>query len=275
MKQLIKFYFPIIALAIWVFTSCDTNIVNEVTLDQNNLTMFVGDKIVLSADVDFSGSITPSIIWTSNDETVATVSSTGEISALKGGAAIITATAGEKSAMCEVTVSNELKPVFDKASIEYWGDYYYSEVSNNCILYLTNNSDTLYLEINTSLNDSTGIPAGKYVMLNEFDSQSEFLPFTLLCAFETQDGDGAGSWFFNKTIELALETGELDVSVKDNEYTFTYSFVDFNGLKVSGSFKGAAEFNDYSEEMEAPAYIKASKVGKLNANTKSVRIRQK
>jgi uncharacterized protein YjdB len=65
----------------------------------------VGDTDTLTADVDYSGSIIPAVIWSSSDEAVIKVSNSGVVNALKAGTAVITATASNKSASCTVTVS--------------------------------------------------------------------------------------------------------------------------------------------------------------------------
>jgi uncharacterized protein YjdB len=75
----------------------------------------VGDTDTLTADVDYSGSIIPAVIWSSSDEAVIKVSNSGVVNALKAGTAVITATASNKSASCTVTVTDELKPVFTNA----------------------------------------------------------------------------------------------------------------------------------------------------------------
>jgi len=50
---------------------------------------------------------TDKVVWTSSDETVATVDNTGRVNALKVGTATITATAGDVSDTCEITVKGE------------------------------------------------------------------------------------------------------------------------------------------------------------------------
>ena len=78
-----------------------------ITLAPTSLDMTVGD-----ADVTLNPTVTPdnatdkSVIWTSSDETVATVDADGKVHAVGAGTATITATAsGGQTATCDVTVT--------------------------------------------------------------------------------------------------------------------------------------------------------------------------
>lgn len=253
MKHLIKSYFSIAALlSLLVFTSCETNKVTDVVLDNTELSLMVGENVTLTADVDYTGSIIPSVVWSSSNEAVVTVSNSGVVNALKAGTAVITATASNKSASCTITVTDELKPVFTNAEIQFYGRFY-NDSLNNFVLMLTNSNDTLYLDINTDTTVTNGIPAGKYPMISDFEDIEDLTPNTILPAFE-YDGSGYGSWFFNKTTERALIEGEINVSLNEAQYTIGYDLTDFDGIKIRGTYNGTAVFNDYSEEMsESPS----------------------
>ncbi len=75
-----------------------------VELSSSTLTLTVGDEMVLDAYYDVEGSLT----WRSSDESVLTVDQSVSVKALKAGSATVTATIGEYSATCVVTVN---KPV--------------------------------------------------------------------------------------------------------------------------------------------------------------------
>jgi|GEM_PF-735475 len=81
--------------------------VESITLSPTQASLYTnGDNTLqLTAAVSPAGSV--SITWTSSDETVATVSSTGLVTAVSGGTATITATAGGMSAQCIVTVTTQ------------------------------------------------------------------------------------------------------------------------------------------------------------------------
>ena len=79
--------------------------VTGVTLNKALLSLEVGDNETLIATVAPSNATDKTVTWKSSDKTVAKVEN-GKVTALKEGTATITATAGSKSATCEVTVTN-------------------------------------------------------------------------------------------------------------------------------------------------------------------------
>ena len=87
--------------------SCSVT-VNEarVELSQSSLTMNIGDTKILSATVSLSGQ---SVTWSSSNTDVATVSSSGKVTAVGNGMAAITASfkygGATRSASCSVTVN--------------------------------------------------------------------------------------------------------------------------------------------------------------------------
>ena len=99
-----------VALATLFLVGCDQqqgqkepeNLVNSVTLDKTELTLSIGAEDMLKATVDPAG--TP-VTWASSDNTVVLVTGGGMVSALAEGTAVITATAGDKTAECVVTVT--------------------------------------------------------------------------------------------------------------------------------------------------------------------------
>lgn len=76
----------------------------SVSLDRSTALLTVGSSLNLSATVSPSGS-TDSVVWTSSNSGVATVSSVGTVKAVRKGTAVITAKAGNVTATCTVTVT--------------------------------------------------------------------------------------------------------------------------------------------------------------------------
>jgi uncharacterized protein YjdB len=89
-------------------------------LNKNTATITVGGKETLIATVAPANATNKSVSWRSNDETVATVSSSGEVTAVSAGNATITvATAdGNRTAICVVTVTTIKFPVAEDYEIE-------------------------------------------------------------------------------------------------------------------------------------------------------------
>ena len=86
--------------------------VSSVTLDKEKVSLVLEDKMTLTATVTPDNASNKTILWTSSDESIATVKD-GEVTALKVGEAVITATSedGGKKATCKVTVIAKPVPV--------------------------------------------------------------------------------------------------------------------------------------------------------------------
>ena len=118
-----KIGFIAVALATVLLVGCTPTpepepTVNSVTLDKTKLTLAVGAEEMLKATVDPAGT---AVAWASSDNAVAIVTGGGVVSAVAEGTAVITATAGEKTAECVVTV--EADAFYNELSIADWGVY--------------------------------------------------------------------------------------------------------------------------------------------------------
>ena len=78
--------------------------VESVTLNKTELTLEVGDEETLTATVAPDNATDKTVTWSSDNAAVATVEN-GKVTAVFAGSATITATAGDKSATCTVTVN--------------------------------------------------------------------------------------------------------------------------------------------------------------------------
>jgi len=87
----------------------DPNKVDGVTTNTATATLQVGGTQQLTATISPSDS-KATVTWTSSNESVAMVSSTGLVKALKAGKAVVTAKAGDKNAAVKVTVSKGKTP---------------------------------------------------------------------------------------------------------------------------------------------------------------------
>lgn len=88
--------------------ACSTlTIVNPCTgikLDRDTLTIARGETATLTATVE-PANTTDTIVWSSEDKTIATVDSNGKVSGVKVGETTITATCGNQTASCKVIVN--------------------------------------------------------------------------------------------------------------------------------------------------------------------------
>lgn len=78
--------------------------VQAVKLDRTTLELEVGEYAKLTATVEPANATNQELVWTSADETIATVDGSGKVIAVEAGQVKITVSVGGKSAECEVTV---------------------------------------------------------------------------------------------------------------------------------------------------------------------------
>ena len=87
--------------------------VSQITLNKAEISISVGNSETLTATVAPENAANKALTWASSDEDVATVAPDGTVTAVKAGAATITATAADgsgKSAVCKVTVTGDTTP---------------------------------------------------------------------------------------------------------------------------------------------------------------------
>ena len=112
------FKFVICGILVLFIVGCEKekNIaVTSVSISQPTAEMIIGETVQLRATVLPSDATDKTIVWASSKQSVATISSTGLVTAITEGTSTITATAGGKVGSCTVTVS---KRVIEVSSIE-------------------------------------------------------------------------------------------------------------------------------------------------------------
>ena len=87
-------------------------LVESVTLGKTELALVIGEAdVTLTATVKPAEATDKTVTWTSSNPAVATVDETGKVHAVAAGEATITATAGDKTATCKVTVTEKPKAI--------------------------------------------------------------------------------------------------------------------------------------------------------------------
>ena len=100
---------------------------NKITLDKSNSTLVIGDKLPITATLDYSSKYSDIktqypdvVVWSTSDSKVATVDQSGNVIAVGAGEAVITAKAdgGGVTKTCKITVIPEVTDVsFDKSNV--------------------------------------------------------------------------------------------------------------------------------------------------------------
>lgn len=86
--------------------------VSSVVLDRETANIYIYDVFVLTATILPENASVQKVTWASSDASIAKVGvDTGQVTGLAEGEAVITATAGDKSASCTITVSKKIIPV--------------------------------------------------------------------------------------------------------------------------------------------------------------------
>ncbi len=158
----------------------------KIVLDKTSATMKKGDTTTLKATVSPSNTTENSVSFYSSDESVATVSKDGTVTAVGGGKATITAFVGEKTATCTVTV------VISQTGISAVGN-----TSRNAIV-----GDKINLSVIKVPADATENLAAKW----------------------TTSNPNIASVSSNGTV-TAVAPGEATITAKVNTWTVTYKIV--------------------------------------------------
>ncbi len=137
-KKKIKIAFIIAAIVIiglFIIGACSGNSeligtsVEEVVLSEDTLEMKEGDTVTVYYTLVPSDASDKSVKWKSSNEWVATVNSSGKITAISDGSCVITVTIGGESDSLTVTVKTG--PDFQEIYNAIGGDGYYCEVAND------------------------------------------------------------------------------------------------------------------------------------------------
>ena len=225
--------------------------VSGITIDKESLQMKVYH---LAATVSPEDATDKSVVWKSEDESIATVDQEGLVTAVKGGSkTMITATSGDFSASCAVTIEEEVIPVkgitLDKEIIEM-------AVGSSCRLYATiTPSDATDKTIIWDSSDETIAivsSSGVIAALKEGD--------VTITAYSSDRKKSASCGVFIKDVKIALAktTGIIgvndnlnvapylksNVSIKLSDVTLSSSdskVADVDGLNIVGKSAGKAK----------------------------------
>lgn len=257
-KKCLKQTLLIGLFALFLLSSCEKNVVTNLTLNLTSTNFIIGQSDSIIASVTASGDISKfPVNWTTSDTKVVSVVN-GKIKGLSSGTAIITAKSGDITATCEVTVNNEIAIVLDNGHLLYYGDAFESGVSNLFELAIAGPNDTLYFLINAPLIPTTQLAIGDYKVLTSIDSLSDLIPFSIIPG-ELYNEIKYYSWYFG-SVESPLINGDLNVtSINKDNYNIELNFKDGFGNTIYGSFQGTIYYHDESASLASvPSAIKSN-----------------
>jgi len=101
----------LLGVLIGMFCSCgkDDVSVNGISINESNLTLKKGETTALVATITPEDATNKNVIWSSSDESIATVSQNGDVVTKKIGKVIINAKSSDKNNIqenCEITISS-------------------------------------------------------------------------------------------------------------------------------------------------------------------------
>ena len=184
------------------------------TLNPSNATLHVGEELLLSASINSNNNnLSPNDLqWTSSDNSVATVDSTGKVTAKGNGTATITASTTDGSnlsASCQVTVITLVESIsLDRSQIIMYKDDCYAltatilpeTASNKNVSWTSSNSSIVSVDNDGNINaKATGIATVKATTTDGTN---------LSASCQVQVINHVSSVTFNYT-SLVLEEGEI------------------------------------------------------------------
>lgn len=129
--------------------------VTSITLNVDKITLDVGETTTLKATIKPDNATNKGIIWSSNDESIAIVSSSGKVTAKKAGTATIIATTKDGNKKDVATITVKEKEIIAVTGVSLNADVLELDVGNTYTLTATiNPSDATIKDVEWSSSDS-------------------------------------------------------------------------------------------------------------------------
>jgi len=244
--------------------------VSSVTLNKTSLSLMETDSFQLVATVSPADATDKTVTWTSSNSSVATVDGNGVVKGVSVGSATITAKAGNKTATCAVTVTQQVIPVtsvtLDYAAYEVARGKVFTltatvlpdNATSKTVTWTTSNKSVATVDKNGNV---TAIKAGTATITASIDNLSASCVVTVVIPVT--------SIVLNITSKTLKEneTVKLTATVKPNDATDpsvswasdkpNVATVDNNGI-VTAVSEGVATITATAGEMTATCTITVS-----------------
>lgn len=207
-------------------------VVNSIKLNENAVTLALGNDIKLVANTDPAG---VTVEWVSSDTQIATVKANGLVTAVAEGQCNITAKAGDKSATCKVTVTADA--VYDIFEIADYGVFGLDPIEGaETVGFKLNNGDSVLCELQNGFvyawSSGVSFVSGQGLVGDGVVCQIENVPFYVIKENLTTPGYGVGYYLgeggfyvYNtkETIPAVAKPGNIDVETYGDFVQAQYS----------------------------------------------------
>ncbi len=255
-----------VLVALLMLVGCKSNKdeVTEIKLNSTSTELEIGQIFQLKPTVSTSKNNPKHfpVSYSSSNKEVATVSKGGLITAVKEGTAKITASAGNKTAVCNVVVEKQTSTgedmTFTAAFASYYGDYYRTKASSfdfygvkgvklNKEGEFSGTGFYVYLDL-TAVENVKAIPAGTYTATKEMGETNTFQK-----GYIDVDDNGENAVYSSyvgvvenseEKEKLPIEGGELQFSVSGYDYTISGTVI-AKGKTYNVNYKGAVPTADF------------------------------
>ncbi len=213
--------------------------VNGIALDKTNADIKVGESIILNVIFDPENATYKDIVWTTSDESIATVKD-GTVTGVKVGTVVITATAldGNKSATCTIKVSDvEMTGLtLDKTEvtvtvgekIDIKANILPENASGMQLIWFTANNKVVELVSHLSGHEFIAVAAGTAVIgVKTIDDA-----FVAKCNVTVKEPDKANIYTESKKIAVLGSQFEYKVYLSGTYDGFTFKLPNLSGLEI-------------------------------------------
>ncbi|MGN1052049.1 MAG: Ig-like domain-containing protein [Candidatus Scatosoma sp.] len=207
--------------------------VASVTLNKTELTLEIGGEETLTATVAPDNATNKSVTWSSDNPAVATVAN-GKVSAVAAGTANVTATVGDKSATCSVTViKRDVTAEQWKQAMESADNFTY-----DCIMSQPGSTATQTMTIK--------IDGAKYMQMMNGAMQISVKEETEYYNYVFSDGAWTKSSIDETTYEIYFASATVISYFKDDFASFAYA----DGKYTAATLDKAAPMNGTFSNVE-------------------------
>lgn len=254
--------------------ACDEFPVKSLEMIPTELNLNVGEQTQIEVRLfPLEAARANVVVWSSSDESVATVSRKGVVTAIYSGTCVITAKVDNLEKTCQVTV-NDLDYAFDftRATALYYADAYETGTANCALRLLGDGISTdetggmvgegvfVNIDLNMPLGNQS-VAAGNYVLGNEQRGEFTFSAGALKTEDNTQYA--TGTFVAQRTAEglavVFVKGGSMWIRKTDNGYRLEANLEGERNETIKLTFDGKIDVIDRSGDSQHETYAFATR----------------